>query len=442
MSTDVLPERYGGPPPPDDGAAPKMFYGWWIVIGAFVGVFVSAGTFSYVTGAFLSPMREDLGWSSAEFLYGQTLAQFVMGFAGFFLGVHIDRRGSRPLMLIGAVILALSLIGIAFVETLWQWILLKGVAATVGGALVGNLVVNVTVAKWFVEQRGRAVGWASIGVSMSGVVLPPLATWYIDEWGWRSAWVALGIASFVVTVPAAFLMRRTPEDHGMHPDGKTDEEMATGGGAAAIADYANSLNRGQALKTSALYLLVLAFGLGSLGLITMIIILIPYLGDSGFERGTAAFMLTLFAIAAAVSKPVWGWTGDNWSDRMSTACSFVVNTVGMLVMLMGVADGSELVVGIGVFIIGWGVGGQIPLQEMIWASYFGRRYIGEVRAATMPVTMLIAASGPLLVALYYDWTGEYGPAMFAVGVGWLLAAVLVLFVRRPPPPEPADAEAV
>ncbi|MDA1061921.1 MAG: MFS transporter, partial [Chloroflexi bacterium] len=411
-----------------------IFYGWWIALAAFIGVFVSSGSFAYVSGAFLEPMREELGWTSAEYLYGQTASQFVMGFAGFFLGVHIDRRGSRPLMLIGAVVLGVSLVLIGFVEELWQWVLLKGVAATVGGALVGNLVVNVTLAKWFVEQRGRAVGWASIGVSMSGVVLPPLMTWYIDEWGWRAAWQALGIGSTLLILPAALLMRRQPEDYGLHPDGKTDAEMASGGGAAAIADYANSLTRAEALRTSVLYLLVVAFGLGSLGLITVIVILIPYLTDSGFERNTAALMLTLFAVAAAVSKPLWGWMGDNWSDRASTALSFLMNAAGMLVLVAGVAGDSSLIVGIGAFVVGWGVGGQIPLQEMIWASYFGRRYLGEVRAVTMPFAMLMAASGPLLVAAYFDWTGEYAPAMLAIAAGWALAAAIVLFVRRPAAP--------
>lgn len=432
------------PPPGSAAKQPRIFYGWRLVGAAFVGVFVSAGAFSYVSGAFLDPMREDLGWSSAEYLYGQTVSQFMMGFAGFFLGTYIDRYGSRPLMLIGAVILCSSLIAMGFVEELWHWVLLRGIVATIGAAMIGNLVVNVTLAKWFVEQRGRAVGWASIGVSMAGVVLPPIMTWYIDEWGWRAAWQALGVGSLILVVPAALVMRREPEDMGLHPDGKTDAEMASGQGAAALADFANSLTRSEALRTSALYLLVLSFGFGTIGLITMIVIIIPYLTDSGFERGTASLMLTLLAIAAAVSKPLWGWMGDNWQDRFAAAVSFLTNTVGMFILIAGVAAGSTPIVAVGSFTVGWGIGGQIPLQETIWASYFGRRYLGEVRSATLPVAMLMAASGPILVAAYYDRTGDYAPAMYAIAGTWALAAALILIVKHPAPPvrdEPVETAA-
>jgi hypothetical protein len=86
---------------------------------------------------------------------------------------------------------------------------------------------------------------------------------------------------------------------------------------------------------------------------------------------------------------------------------------------------------VGYFIVGWGIGGQIPLQETIWAPYFGRRYIGAVRSAAMPFTMLISASGPLLVASYYDRVGSYSGAMYAVAGAWATATVIILFARRP-----------
>ncbi|MGE0229807.1 MAG: MFS transporter, partial [Dehalococcoidia bacterium] len=369
-------------------AGPRFFYGWRIVGAAFVASFTTAGVQAYVAGAFLVPMSDDLGWTRAQFLYGQTLGQFFMAFAGFFIGAYVDRWGARPLMLAGAVILAATLVLVSMVTELWQWILLRGTLSMLGTALLGNLVVNVTIAKWFVEKRGQAVGLASMGVSFAGIVLPSLVTLIVDEYGWRAGWRFLAGFVLALGIPAALTMRRSPEDFGLHPDGKSAADMATGAGAAAIADYANSFTRRQALKTSTLYVLVVAFGLGSLGLSTMIIITIPYLSDSGFDRGFAALMVTTLAIPAAVTKPMWGYLGDRWSERLSTAATFALNAGGLVLIIAATNAHAEWPLIVGYVLVGAGIGGQIPLQESIWATYFGRRYIGAVRSAAMPLTML------------------------------------------------------
>jgi MFS family permease len=414
-----------------------------MVGAAFLAAFTTAGAQGYVAGAFLVPMSDELGWTRAEFLYGQTTGQFFMAFAGFFVGAYVDRFGARPLMFIGATLLAGSLFAVAEVNELWQWVLLRGMFSMLGAALLGFLVVNVTLSKWFVEQRGRAIGLAAIGVSFAGVVLPPLMTWYVDEFGWRAGWRLLALGVVVLGYPAAAIMRRTPEDHGTHPDGKSEHQMASGEGARAIADFANSFTRAQAIRTRALYLLVITFGLSSLGMMTMIVLTIPYLTDSGFGRGTAALMVSILAVPAAVSKPLWGYMADAWSERLSTSLSFAMNAAAMLIIIGATQAGSTPLLAVGYFVIGWGIGGQIPLQETIWATYFGRRHIGAVRSAAMPFTMLIAASGPILVASYFDTFGDYNVAMFGVAGAWTTAGGVILLARRPRHPsrieEPAAA---
>ena len=427
------------------GRRPRVFRGWYLVGSAFVAMFVSAGAQAYVVGAFFTPMTDELGWTRAEFLYGQTVGQFFTAFVGFFIGAYIDRWGARVLMLTGVTILGVGLFLMSEVQELWQWVLLRGLLSTLGTALLGNLAVNVTLAKWFVEQRGRVIGLASIGVSLAGIVLPPLMTWYVDEFGWRMGWRAIAIGAWVLAYPTAILMLRQPEDVGLHPDGKTDEEMAGGGGAAALADFANSFTRAQAIRTSTIWVLMIAFGLGSLGLITMIVITIPYLTDSGFSRGTAAWMVTVLAIPAAVSKPIWGYMGDRWSERLSTSLSFAMNAVAMLIIIGATQAGSVAALSVGYFVVGWGIGGQIPLQEGIWATYFGRRYLGSVRSVAMPFTVMMGATGPIGVAAYYDAFGDYDGAMLGVALAWAAAATLILFVRRPRHPgrgaEPAPLAA-
>ena len=71
---------------------------------------------------------------------------------------------------------------------------------------------------------------------------------------------------------------------------------------------------------------------------------------------------------------------------------------------------------------------------MIWAQYFGRRYLGEVRSVVLPVSLSMGAAGPLITALYFDAVGDYNGVFLSVGVTWVLAAILILAVRRPGPP--------
>ena len=125
------------------------------------------------------------------------------------------RKGARGFMLGGVVILSVALFLLSKVNALWQWILLNGVVLTIGASLIGNLVVNVTLAKWFVDFRGRAIAFAAMGVSFAGVLLTPLATWAIDLYGWRTGWQLLSIGAFIFVVPAALAMRRSPEDYNL-----------------------------------------------------------------------------------------------------------------------------------------------------------------------------------------------------------------------------------
>ena len=194
-----------------------IYYGYWLIVAAFIAQFVSVGAQSYVIGPFMIPMTTELGWTRAEFTLPRTIGQVVMAFTGFFIGSLVDRKGARAFMLGGVVILAAALFLLSKVNTLWQWILLNGIVLTIGASLIGNLVVNVTLAKWFVNFRGRAIAFAAMGVSFAGVLLTPLATWAIDLYGWRTGWQLLSIGAFIFVVPTALAMRRSPEDHNLNP---------------------------------------------------------------------------------------------------------------------------------------------------------------------------------------------------------------------------------
>ncbi len=372
------------------------------------------------------PMTEEFGWTRAEFTASRSLGQIVMAFTGFMIGAQIDRFGGRPFIIAGAFILAGATFSLGSITTLVQWWLINGIILTVGAALIGNLVINVSLGKWFVERRGRAVAIAGMGISLGGIVLPPIATWLVDVFGWRASWQILGLATVIVTLPMAGLVKRRPEDFQLHPDGKSQEEMDAGHGAAAKADFEKSMTRAQAMRTSSFYFLVLAFGLFQISITTMLIQTIPLMTDAGYSRLVASSMISIASVPAFPSKPFWGDLIDKYNPKKLAALGAAISGLSVILIVFSVAYRIDALVYAGFLIMGIGWGGLLPLQEVIWATSFGRRYLGSVRSTAMPFTFGMSAFGPILVAYYYDVAGNYNLALIALGL-CNLASALMLF---------------
>jgi MFS family permease len=415
-----------------------IYFGWWLVGAAFTAQLISVGAQNYVFGTFQTPMTDELGWSRSEFVLARTIGMGLFAFTGLFIGSYVDRHGGRRLMRAGIAILAAAMLGQSYVQELWQWWALNGVLLTTGAAMTGNLVVNVTVAKWFVEKRGRAVGISAMGVSAAGILITPLASLLIDDVGWREAWRWLALGAVLVIVPISFLMRRAPEDHGLHPDGKSADEVARGGGARAAADFASSLTRGQAIRSRSFYFIVLAFGLGGLSIGTVLINGIPFMEDAGYSRTTGALMITIASIPSMVTKPIWGYFIDRLDARRMSVAGFILTAIALVTVVVSARNGADLVLFAGFFILGVGWGGFIPLQEVIWASFFGRRYLGAVRSAGMPFALGLSAGAPVLTALYFDQVGNYDGAFLAVAAFALVAVVLISIAAPPHRPDAGD----
>ncbi|MER3420650.1 MAG: hypothetical protein C4290_09085 [Chloroflexota bacterium] len=409
-----------------------VYYGWYIVGAALVAQMVAVGLQSYTLGVFLKPMLRDFAWTREDVANVQTISTVVMGALGLFIGGFVDRRGARPLMIAGALVSGLCLIGVSRVQSLAQFYLVRGVGVSMGSVGIGNLVVNVTVAKWFVRKRGIAISVAAMGISLAGVIVTPLVQVLISSYGWRQTWVLLGIAVWVIVLPLAFVMRRMPEDYGLRPDGDPPGHLPHQPGrrnASAVSEV--DWTRREALHTAALWLLILAYGTANVGLGALLFHMFPFLTDSGFSAGRAALMFSAQSWAALVSKPVWGMLMLRIHARYLSAVAFVVAALALTGLLAAANQRSAVGVVVLLALYGLGIGGTVPLQESVWASYFGRRHLGAIRAVAMPFAILFSALGPKFAARLYDHTGSYGTAFLTFAAFWVAGAALVLLARPP-----------
>lgn len=408
-----------------------VFYGWVVVAAAFMAQFVTVGVQTSVVAVFAPEFIEEFGWSRTRFFAADSLGQMLLMVIGFMIGPRIERFGARPIMLSAAVICIPSLFLMSQVDEYWQYLVVRGVFLVTSASVAGFLVVSIAVSKWFVVKRGQALGWTSMGVSMAGFFWPWFTAQYlIEPLGWRTAWAILAVCLAAILIPSALLIRRRPEDYGMLPDGGATQLTAAEVDAARH-DEATSLNRSEALRSSSFYLIVLIFGISVVGIFAILLNGVLYLREFGFTSVEAARAVQAFSLLSMLTKPPWGWALDRFDTRIVGFVSFIVGAFGFVLVVQVAPSGDWWLIAGALAVMGLGIGGNIPIQDMFWAEYFGRRYLGAVRSIGFPVAMGINAVTPLAVALSYDLLGTYDYAFYTCAAFWAGSAILCLMLRLP-----------
>ena len=417
-----------------------IYYGWYIVLVAFVASMMATGLQVYSLGVFLKPMTEELDWSRFELSLGQTVSTLCSGVVAFWVGPLLDRHGGRVLMVAGSIAMGAGFIGLGLVQELWQYYLVKGVLVTAGSAMAGLVVVNVALSNWFIRRRGVAIGVAAMGVSVAALFIPLLSTALIEAYGWRWAWVILGVTIPLAIVPMSLLvLRRRPEDHGLLPDGGTGSvRPLSKARATSMSLQGVNWTRREAMHTRSLWMLVAAFSLGSMGLSALFLHMIPYLTDSGLTDKQAASVFGMVGLAGLICKPLWGMALDRFNTSYCAASEFLILAGGLTAITL--VDGLAFLY-VAVFLLGLGIGGVSTVQEVVWADYFGRATIGMIRGLSRPFTVLASAGGPVFAALAYDTRGSYEIAFAVFIATYVAAAGVILVTPYPTPPQstpPAD----
>ena len=75
------------------------------------------------------------------------------------------------------------------------------------------------IAKWFKRRLSLAMAVLAVGAGIGGLICAPASAYLIAHYGWRSAFVVLGVVIWVVAIPLALVVRNSPEEMGLRPDG-------------------------------------------------------------------------------------------------------------------------------------------------------------------------------------------------------------------------------
>ena len=415
---------------------PRFFHGWWIVATSLVGAGVGMGIGGVGLGVFVGPMTEDLGWSRAAMGGVFIIRAIVTATLGPFMGPIVDRRLGAPALFVGGAFIAGgSIMLLAAATEVWHFYVLFGLGWSVGQlAFAGNVLTGPIVAKWFIRKRGRAMGIYTMGIPIGSIIFVPLNAVLVTAFGWQTSWVILGIATWLLTVPiAALTMRRQPEDMGLFPDGAPRGEEARSAaapvsvravGGAAPFDFTLM----QALGTPALYLLMFSFLMMGLAMGIFTIHQVPAITDKGFDLAVASIVSVTLSSCSFIVKPTVGLLSERFSPRHLCALCMAVGAAG--VVTLGLAD-TMLFLFVFAACYGFGAGATPVFQNVIWADYFGRRYLGSIRGMIAPIAALGGGISPFIAGWMFDRTGSYDAILVTMGLGAFLAAVFMLMARPP-----------
>ena len=409
----------GRQPPVGRGA----FYGWWIVAVTFVVGFLVAGGTVNALGVLVKPIAESLNVGRAELGAVITVKLAVNALLSPWVGALLARRSIRGIMLVGAVAMGLGLATAAFAQSLWPIYLGLGVLAGVASTAALFLPCIALVSNWFDRLRGRALGLATLGPTLSGAVIPVLLSLGVDEIGWRGSLLLAAAVATVVLLPVIwFFVLDRPEDYGQFPDGDPDVPRTP----EAEADDTWTIRR--AVRSRDVWLVVGVIGTANFAVVAMLVHLIPYATDTGLSGERAALVFSVMTLMGALGGPLFGTLADYLSIKRLLIASMLCQFVA--VVLFAELQG-QLGLSLAAGTLGLGFGGLMPLVTLAVGRMFGVASLTRIMGLATPLSLLFYAPAAPLTGYLYDTRGDYDLALQVLLAAPLLAIAFLCFVKIP-----------
>jgi MFS family permease len=402
-----------------DSPPQRVFYGWWIVVAAFLNLFFAVGIVFYGFPVFYPSLIESLHFSRQQATTGMFL-----GFAaaapllGLLVGALIDRLGARLAILIGTGFVGASLFLMGGIHTLTQYYLLC-FAEVLGYVSAGPIANQVLVANWFRRMRGRAMGYAYLGLGFGGAVSPLLVHWLIETAGWRKAFEVIGVAIVAILFPVGiWVTRSAPRDLGLFPDGVAPDPAATEAAAP-------SRTTREAARTANFWLLLLGSTLviGVIG--TVISHFILFLKDEGYSSGWASRALSILLFSSLAGRVIVGYVADRFNRKNVMALFYL--TLALAIPLLFLHHHVRAVQGFAI-LFGFAMGADYMLIPLVAVDCFGLAALGKILALVIMADSLGQTFGPVMAGRIFDLRHSYDLAWLIIAVAGILGAGAIFLI--------------
>jgi len=409
---------------------PKVFYGYWIVVVAFLCLFTMSGSVFYAFSLFVKPIQADLGWSRGEIMAAFTIFLLVQGVTAPFIGRVVDHYGARKVIPIGALIAGLGFVFLSLMHNLWYFYIGWAVVG-IGMAAMGPVPATTIVSNWFKKKRGLAIGIMSTALGVGGLALAPLVGGYlIPNFGWGTSYLVLALLTWVLIIPLALLVMKTkPADIGLYPDGiETPEAVAV---TEALPSASGGLTLRMALATSAFWLITISFLLNGFSQHGTILSQVPHLEDIGFPAATAAATLGVVGLGSTIGKIGFGWLCDWIPAKYAFSIGLGLQLVSIIILINVESAWTPATIWLYAIIFGLSVGSWLPAMSMLISTNFGLASYGAIFGMITLVHSIGGAIGPLMAGYMYDTMNTYDWAFIIFLALCAVAISTILAVRRP-----------
>ena len=411
----------------NDARRSGIFYGWFIVAASFFVIMMTMGARNGV-GVFVLPMSEEFSWSRSSISFAAALGILLNGVSQPILGHLYDRVGGRKLILIGATVIGITAILLAFTFHIAYFIFVFGVVMAVAMSAGSITTGAVIVSKWFQRKRATAIGITAAGASVGGLILVPFTTYLIQLLDWRYSWAILGTMIIVLVLPVAFfVLRNSPQDMGLLPDG---DEAPSGSGPRRPVRPPGPLEVDQwrhAFRSWPMWQLCATYFVCGFTTLIMAFHFVPNAVESGFSPATAA---TAFGVLSAMNTfgvLIVGPIADKLGHKSLLGLVYFFRGVGYVLLLT--LPGQW---GLWVFAV---VGGSswiatVPLTTGLTADIYGLKKVGTLSGMVFLSHQIGGSIGIQFGGIMRDLTGSY-TVPFAVAAGLLFfAAFMAMLIQE------------
>lgn len=384
---------------------------------SFLALFSIVGLALYGLPFFYDFMVRDFGWTRAEVTSGNFYSKLLIGpLFGFIAGWIVDRFGPRRMMMAGILMAGIALVGLSFTTTLaffYFFYLFNALGYVCGGPLPNQVLIS----RWFNEARGKAMGFAYLGIGVGGALAPLLANWLTQQFGWPGALRTLGILIVVIALPMAFFIKESP------------------GTETGKLSAATPISIGGVLKSRYFYLLAIG-SMCSIGAVggTFQNLKLFMTGDlfrgvpSQDAQSTAAYVLSLVLVSSLVGRLLMGWLADRFPKKYVMLLIYLI--VACSIPLLFMASNRPFLYLFAV-LFGIGLGGDYMIIPLMAAELFGVKVLGRLMGVVLTADGVAEALAPVIVAKTRDTSGSYAMGFsILIVLAFIGATAVALLPKR------------
>jgi len=403
-----------------------FFYGWLIFFATLV-IYMMAYGLRYSFGVFFTPLMEEFGWNAAATAGALSLHLWTYGLAAPFTGKLTERIGVRRAIALGGFLLGGGAFLVSYTREIWHLYLFWGALAPTG-AVILYVVPTIVLTRFFEKKRGKAVGWASIGISLGTGILVPSAGWLLKTYGWRASYQLFGgMTVLTVGLLGYIILREDPESLGLRVDGgRLESSLEPEADTPRLGAVKNSEDwtRAEALRTRSFRFLALSYFFMFGSITSLNIYFVPHIIQLGIEPLQSSQTFGVVGLMSAVGSFIFGFV----SDKIGRRPTIVISSAMIAVLALVLTSIPPTIMILYLWAITYGIAyGGIPEQyAAIIVDYFGRRYSTSIFGL---LTFFGAMGGglfPLISGFLRDITGAYYAVILFLSLGSLLMTITIL----------------